>query len=144
MWFHQRKFAIYPVLSFSLLFLIGKWRFKYLLNCFRFVVTFHFSQFHSFTLFFFSFGLCVCLILICLKERASEWASERMGDPKKNNDWNQFSGWVFLRTTILLETTFASDIRFWLLLSFALFFRPFIRELINVRLQVLLFWHPVR
>lgn len=143
MWFHQREFAIYPVLSVFSFFLIGKWRFKYLLNCFRFVVTFHFSQFHLFTLFF-SRSVCVSVFDINLFERENERVSERMGDPKKNNDWNQFSGWVFLRTTILLETTFASDIRFWLLLSFALFFRPFIRELINVRLQVLLFWHPVR
>lgn len=94
--------------------------------------------------YFFSRSVCVSVFDINLFERESERVSERMSDPKENNDWNQFSRWVFLRTTILLETTFASDIRFWLLLSFALFFRPFIRELINVRLQVLLFWHPVR
>lgn len=136
------ELAIYPVLFLSSPSASINGRFKYLLNCFRFVAAFNFSQFHLFTLF-----LCMCLILICLREGSSESKSTSKSKRertrfKKNNDWNQFSGWVFLRTTFSFSNYFCTA-KYFGCYSCSLLLRLFV-ELINVRLQVLLFWHPVR
>lgn len=79
-------------------------RFKYLLNCFRFVAAFNFSQFHLFPLF-----LCICLILICSSqiEREKEIEQEQKGQ-RTNESQEKTTSEINFRDEFSCELHFLS------------------------------------